>query len=153
MITLIWAEDDKHGIAKNQKIPWYVKEDLEMFKQLTTNKIVVMGYNTFLSLGRPLPNRQNIVISANHEVLNENVRVYKNIDDLLKVVGNREIYIIGGRQIYKQFLPLADRLIISRIIGDFQCDLFMDFIDFSNFNFIGRKHMDSFSVEIYDKKF
>ena len=153
MIILVWAEDDKEGISKNGKIPWYIKEDLDLFKQITTNNIVVMGYKTYKSIGKPLPNRKNIILSRNHlSELNENVYFYNDIESLKNNFMNKNLYIIGGREIYMQFIDVADRLIISKIPGDYQCDLFMDFVDYDNFNFIGQKDHGKFIVKIYDAK-
>lgn len=152
MIILIWAQDERGGIAKEGAIPWHVKDDLKMFKKITKNKIVVMGYKTYESIGNPLPERKNIVLSSNHKIDNKDVITLTTIDEILKLCGNRDLYIIGGRQIYELFFPLANRLIISKIKGDFNCDLFTDFIDLKTFNFVGKKEYEEFIVEIYDKK-
>lgn len=111
-INIIAAVGKKLELGKDNKLIWPLKEDLKYFKEMTTNKTVVMGEKTFYSIGKALPNRKNIVLSFDKKdipgviVLND----YKKVFDL-----EEEVFIIGGASIYKLFLPLADTLYLTEI--------------------------------------
>ena len=77
MLSMIWAEDENGLIGKNGSIPWHLPADMHYFKQITINHTVIMGKNTYLSLGKPLINRKNIVLSHSLQVNNDNVRVFR----------------------------------------------------------------------------
>jgi thymidylate synthase len=138
MFSLIIAHDNKNGIALNGKIPWTYPEDLKWFKYATTQiykkNVIVMGYNTWKTIYKPLPNRLNIVISKNHlpnneEILwiNENkLQFYKSPQELLLNSNyNNHYWIIGGKQIYDWFINnnLIDKMYITEINADFNCNL------------------------------
>ena len=133
-MNLIIACDINNGIGKENKLPWKIKEDLKYFRKVTTRtdfptqkNIVIMGWNTWESIGKPLKNRINIVISRNHE-LEEREDLYqiKNIDDIYKLLDSftdiYEIFVIGGSQIYKHFLPHVDKIYLTKIYHKYQCD-------------------------------
>lgn len=125
-IGAIVAVDEKWGIGKNGDMPWpRLSEDLKRFKNLTTNSMIVMGKNTWLSLPkRPLPSRENIVIS---KTLDDDFAIKiggeaKTIITKLKQATDKDIWIIGGAEIYRQFLPFCHSVHITRIQGDYGCD-------------------------------
>jgi dihydrofolate reductase len=128
MISLIVAHDNKRGIGINNELPWRMPTDLKRFQQLTTAKIVVMGKNTYESIGRPLPNRVNIVLTRDtsyNPTIDLACAVANNIETVLRINNdNVEIFVIGGSSIYNLFLPYADRLYITEIDHEFQCDAF-----------------------------
>lgn len=156
MIKLIWAQDINNGIAKNKKIPWHIKEDMIFFKNITTNNIVVMGKNTWNSLPfKPLKNRVNYVLSKNliKNIDFGDVKFIKDFNEILTIndfFPSKDIYIIGGKQIYKIFFPYANELIISKIKQDYNCDLFLDF-NLNNYKPQKIINYSSFSVFIYNK--
>ena len=135
-IKMITAYDENKIIGNNNKLPWELPEDLQHFKKETLNKIIVMGKNTYLSLGKPLPNRVNVVISStlkNTEKY-ENLIIFKSIKDLLDFYKNEEeIIIIGGSSIYNQFLEYTEELIVTEIHNEYKGDAC--FPDFSKYNF------------------
>jgi dihydrofolate reductase len=140
MISIIAAVDDKRGIGKNNKLPWYLPEDLVRFKEITKGHCVIMGRNTFESIGKPLPDRKNIVVTQDPNFSAEGVNVVNSIDDALDdtVSGGGEIFVIGGAQIYVQTIDLADKLYLTQVDGDFNCDTFFpDYSIFINEKFIG----------------
>ena len=121
-IHLVWAQDLNGGIGKNGKLPWHISEDLQNFKKITLDSVIIMGRSTWNSLPlKPLPKRRNIVLS-NTKI--ENVEVYHTINDCIDILKKEKIelvYIIGGETIYKQFFEYADFLhitFIDAIISD-----------------------------------
>lgn len=123
LIALIAAVAENGAIGVDNKLPWYLPEDLKFFKRVTSGKPVIMGRQTFDSLGKPLPNRTNIVITRNPAFrAPEGVRVVHSLDEALKVAeavahiaGNEEIMVIGGEQIFAAVLDRADRLYLTEV--------------------------------------
>ncbi|GHU49483.1 hypothetical protein FACS189459_1090 [Bacilli bacterium] len=128
---------------------------MKHFVNETRGKTVVMGRKTFESIGKPLPNRINVVLTTK-PLICDGIFVFNNIEDLFveQQRGNtdfQELYIIGGKSIYEQFLPYANELIISKIKKSYECDTFMN-IDTTNFKLANTIHHDLFDVEFYIKK-
>jgi dihydrofolate reductase len=118
--------DDHWGIGKDGTMPWpHLSEDLKRFKELTDEAMIVMGKNTWLSLPkRPLPNRDNIIVSRS---LSDDFAITvsgdpKAIITKLKQATDSDIWIIGGAEIYRQFLPFCNSVYITRVDGDYDCD-------------------------------
>ncbi|HRR50994.1 MAG TPA: dihydrofolate reductase [Candidatus Cloacimonas sp.] len=111
-------------IGKNGKLPWDIPEYLARFKKITTGYPVIMGKTTWKSIGKALPGRQNIVISKDVSLQLEGAIVVHSIEEALKLVDGQEAFVIGGAQIYKQFLPLADKLFITMVHSKFDGDTF-----------------------------
>ena len=115
-IFLIAAVDKNLAIGKEGKIPWHIKEDLQYFQKNTLNTAMIMGRSTFDSIGKPLPNRQNIVMTkypTNREGVIEVSDAASAIKEAKKA--SNKISIIGGESIYKEFLPLVNKLLITEI--------------------------------------
>lgn len=112
MISIIVAYDKNYGIGVKNDLPWGrdLPADLKRFKDLTSGHSVIMGYNTFKSIGKPLPNRRNIVISYSNLNIS-GIEVVDSLDGALKIAEeNKETYIIGGGQIYSEAIALVDRI-------------------------------------------
>lgn len=155
-ISLIVAMDENGLIGNDDKIPWDVPEDLALFKEITTNNIVIMGRRTFDSIGKPLPNRLNIVITKNktHQYNDENVIFFDCPDKALKFAKNfndKKIFIIGGRSIYCYFLNLVNDLHISYIKGTFKGNIFFPSINLSEYSVINTVIFDKFKYIHYRK--
>ena len=115
-ISLIAAFAEEGVIGKDGKIPWTLKEDLKHFRNKTEGCSVVMGRKTYESIGRPLPNRLNIVMTKNPKGLAEVKEVNNRKEALEKASSySDEIFIIGGEKIYKEFLPLATKMYLTKI--------------------------------------
>tara|TARA_B100000029_G_scaffold483487_1_gene534692 strand:+ start:662 stop:1147 length:486 start_codon:yes stop_codon:yes gene_type:complete len=115
-IILIAAIANNGVIGKEGKIPWYLKEDLQHFKNLTTGSIVIMGRKTYESIGKPLPNRNNIVLTRNPKNIKNIIEVtdtQEALNTALKI--NKDIYVIGGEFIYREFLPMAVKMYLTEI--------------------------------------
>lgn len=148
-MNMIVAVDKKWGIGKDNKLLAHIKCDLKYFKEVTKGHIVVMGYNTYLSLPiRPLPNRTNIVLTRKNIKLDD-THVVNSINELFELLkeikGDKEVFICGGASIYEQFLPYIDKLYITHIFHEFEADTFFPKVDDSweieNVN-AGRENID-----------
>jgi len=127
VITLIAAIGRNNELGFRNKLLCSIPEDMKHFKSYTMNKIVVMGSNTLISIGRRLPGRKNIVITSKPMM---GVIVAKDINSALSIQHcYDEIVIIGGASIYKQTIDLADKLVITHIDSDFEADVFFPDID------------------------
>jgi dihydrofolate reductase len=115
-LSLIAAISRNRVIGKDGKLPWYISEDLKRFKRLTTGYTVLMGRKTFESLGKPLPNRRNVVITT-HSIAG--VETYASLSEALDALkGEERVFIIGGGQIYTQLLEQADELYLTIVDRD-----------------------------------
>ncbi len=154
MLALIWAMDESNLIGKDNKMPWHIKEDLIYFKKMTKDHIVLMGYNTYLSMtsyykNRPFPYKKTYVLT-HHNIDDERVIP---IDDFEFVLNMKEdIFITGGKTIYQLYLPFADRLYISYIKGVHEGDTYIDFLDLDKFNLISETITDEVRYTIYERK-
>lgn len=135
MIKLIWAQDKNGLIGAEGSLPWHNGADLNYFKNQTTGGIVVMGYNTWKSIGqRPLKNRINIVLTHKDEIEGydeEEVYIANNLEEILDFyeLSNKDLWIIGGASVYKQFISCCDEFIVSLIEGDYTGDTYFTDMD------------------------
>ena len=131
ILTLIVATDSAGGIGIRNTLPWKLPQDLAHFKRTTTGHPILMGRKTFESIGRPLPNRRNIVITRNPTWQHDGVDMVNSLDAALLLTDAQEVFVIGGAEIYALALPMADRLIVTEIAQRFDCDAFFPTIDTS----------------------
>ncbi|MDC3144992.1 dihydrofolate reductase [SAR86 cluster bacterium] len=125
-ITLVAAIASNNVIGKENSLPWNIPEDLKRFKQMTSGHTILMGRKTFDSIGRPLPNRQNIVMTKDKNFEQEGIKVINDFDEALELIkeSNEDVFVIGGSKIYELFEPVANSLAITRILKDFEGDAF-----------------------------
>jgi len=128
-LSLIVAVDRQYGIGINNALPWRLPEDLAFFKRITSGHAIIMGRKTFDAIGRPLPNRRNIVVTRNDAWTHEGVARAVSLQQAIHVAGEGEVFIIGGAQIYREAITLADRLIVTEIDAEFACDAYFPSID------------------------
>lgn len=147
---MILAKDLKNGISKNNSIPWKSSIDMKHFYNITSGNVVIMGKNTFFSLpakNRPLKNRLNIVLTKNQEnyihlnnknlIFSNNENIEKHINELLIETDYSElipylnkdfkIIVIGGKQIYEKYISICNKVWLTIIKKDYDCDLFFDY--------------------------
>jgi dihydrofolate reductase len=126
MISLIVAMDNHRVIGKDNKLPWHLPADLAYFKNVTMGHAIVMGRKTFESIGRPLPGRENIIVTRNRSFQPEGCTVIHSIEDIKQIAAERndEVFVIGGAELFAVTLPLADRLYITKIEASFPGDTF-----------------------------
>ncbi len=140
-LTIIVAMDEKNGIGYQNTLLWHLPKDLKWFKEQTNNKIIVMGKNCYLDIisytkGKPLPNRINVILSNSLKPsdVQPGFLIFKDKESLLEYFNyEKEIFIVGGGQIYNQFIDAADELIITHVHKIFLADVFFPQIDYSNF--------------------
>jgi dihydrofolate reductase len=124
-LSIIVAMSSNRVIGVNNTLPWHLSDDLKHFKSLTTGHTIIMGRKTYESIGRPLPNRRNIVISRNSNTFYEGVEVVHNLEDAFSISTNdKEVFVIGGSNIYEQALSFVDQLYITEIKKSFIGDAF-----------------------------
>jgi dihydrofolate reductase len=124
LVTLIVAAADNGTIGRDNTLPWHLPDDLKRFKQLTLGKPIVMGRKTFESIGKPLPGRQNIVVTRDANYRRDGVTVVHDVDAALRAAGDApEIMIIGGAELFRLFLPRAGRVQLTRVHGDVAGDI------------------------------
>lgn len=160
MISIIVAAGEDMGIGKENRLLWHIPDDLRRFKKLTYGKTLIMGKKTWESLPvKPLPGRRNIVLTdVPEECIECTVTAYSIEDALSKCDMNEEIFVIGGGSVYRQFLPLADRLYITHIHQKADADVFFPAIDKRVWKVTWREDITSaneapdYSYVIYERK-
>lgn len=128
-LTIIVATDSNLGIGIGNALPWRLPEDLAYFKRTTTGHPIIMGRKSFDSIGRPLPNRRNIVVSRNTAWAHDGVECVHSLEQALQLVQDQTAFVIGGAEIYRQALQRVDRLLVTEIHRSFECDVFFPTID------------------------
>ncbi len=165
-IVLIAAFAQNRVVGINNTLPWHLPEDLKYFKRTTSGKAIIMGRKTYDSIGRPLPNRTNIVISRNRDFQAEGVRVVTSLEaaiELAKEVNYindvQEVMIIGGASIYEAALPIADRLYLTHVHAEIEGDAYFPEVNFKQWVEVSRedyqasdKNPYDYSFVVYDKK-
>lgn len=131
MTTIVVAMGQKNEIGSNNQLLWHLPKDLKHFKELTSGHPVIMGRKTYESIGRPLPNRTNIVVSQRKDWFEEGVLIVGSLKEALKFAKkiDENIYIIGGGEIYRQTMDLCDRLEVTRVNAELEADTFFPEID------------------------
>jgi dihydrofolate reductase len=160
-ISIIVAIASNYAIGKDNDLLWHISDDLKRFKRITSGHPVVMGKNTFYSLPlRPLPKRRNIVLTdvAGEQI--EGCEMAYSIEEAIELMdASQENFIMGGGSIYRQFMPLAQKLYITRVHRDFEADTFFPEIDEQLWKLVEKTDMPpeqegsfSFTYEIWERK-
>jgi dihydrofolate reductase len=154
-ISIIVAIADNNGIGKNNKLLCHIPADLKRFRLITTGHTVVMGKNTFFSLpGGPLKNRRNLVISDNHDDRFEGCETVFSIAEAIeRCDDNKENFVIGGASVYRQFLPIASRLYLTRVHHSFEADTFFPEINPGEWEEISREVPEKIGDMDFDYEF
>jgi dihydrofolate reductase len=151
MKSIIVAYDKKRGIGANNDLLWLrdLPADLRHFKEVTTGHPIIMGRNTYESIGRPLPNRQNIVVSRSVESI-EGVDVVGSLDEAFQKASDPQMYIIGGAQIYQQAIDSADEILATEVQATFDnATVFFPEIDAELWMEYSREHHDADEANKY----
>jgi dihydrofolate reductase len=124
-ISIIVAMSQNNVIGLNNKLPWHISADLKNFKKITLNHPVIMGRKTYDSIGKPLKDRDNIVISRDNSLKIDDVEVVDSLEKaIFKSAESPEVFIIGGQQIYQIALPLATHMYVTKVNGNFKGDAY-----------------------------
>lgn len=158
MVSVIVAVADNGVIGDKNTLLWHISEDLRNFKRVTSGHPVIMGRKTFDSLGRPLPNRTNVVITRQNLEI-EGCKVVHSLEEALSLFSpEEEVFVIGGAQIYAEALPLADRFYLTRVHHAYEGDTSFPKWNESEWSLMeserferGEKYEYPFTIEIYER--
>lgn len=149
MISIIAAIAKNGIIGKDNDLPWDLKEDMKRFKKITLGKPVIMGRKTFESIGKPLPKRENIVLTRKKELKFPGCKTFNSIEKVLQFVKDYpEAMVIGGASIYKQFLPFAKKMYLTIIDKEFKGDTYFPTYNKNNWKEIERKEINKKSPNL-----
>ena len=160
-ISIIVAIAANNAIGKNNDLLWHISKDLLRFKQITEGHYIIMGKRTYFSLPkRPLPNRTNMIITdVADEKIDDCTMAYSIDDAINKMDNSKENFIIGGGSIYSQFMPVANKLYITRVHKDFDADTFFSDISLNEWELTSQQLVDDdpqndfiYTFEIYNRK-
>jgi dihydrofolate reductase len=152
MISFVLAMSENRVIGINNTLPWHLPADLKYFRQLTMGHPVVMGRKTFESIGKPLPGRENIILTRKEEYQASGCRVVHSTESM-SGLDQGEIFVIGGAEIFKEMLPYADRLYITMIHGSFEGDTFFPEIDSSQWRLASEQKGTVDEKNVYEHEF
>ncbi len=126
MISLLVAMDQHRLIGKDNQLPWHLPQDLAYFKKVTMGHKIIMGRKTFESIGRPLPGRENIIVTRDMTYTQPGCTILHSIEEIIALSSrsNEEVFVIGGAEIFKEILPVSDRLYITEIDHEFEGDTY-----------------------------
>ncbi|MGE6357143.1 dihydrofolate reductase [Staphylococcus capitis] len=121
-LSILVAHDKQRVIGYQNQLPWHLPNDLKHVKQLSTGHTLVMGIKTFESIGKPLPNRRNVVLTNNHSFKHEGVDVIHSIEEINDIPG--QVFIFGGQTLFEEMIDKVDDMYITVVDGKFQGDTF-----------------------------
>lgn len=142
IVSAIVATATNRVIGKDNDIPWYLPADLKYFKRTTLNHHIIMGRKSFQSIGRPLPKRTNVVVTRNPYFIASNCLIARSLEEALEVAhdnGEEEAFIIGGGEIYRQSLPLLDRLYLTEVDVTPEGTVFFPALDLAEWNLVSEE--------------
>lgn len=160
MIILIAAAAENNALGKDNDLLWHLPDDFKRFKQLTSNHYIIMGRKTFESFPKPLPNRTHVIITRQKDYKVENCIVVSGLKQALEVSPKNEaVFIIGGGEIYKQSIEIADLIELTRVHTTIEADTFFPEIDPNDWKLLSEefhpkdeKHQYSFTYQTFGKK-
>ena len=163
IVAFIVAASENNAIGKDNHLMWHLPEDMKFFKNTTWGFPVIMGRKTFQELGnKALPGRQNIVITRNKDWKAEGVVVVNKLEDAMFVARDadtKEIFIIGGGEIYKEAMPKANRIYMTRVHATLQGDAYFPVFDEKKWTLVSSRevkaddrHEYDFTIQVWDKK-
>lgn len=160
MITLIAAVAENNALGKDNQLLWHLPDDFKRFKNITSGHHIIMGRKTFESFPKPLPNRTHVIITRQKDFKHDGCIVVQDIEKAIAVCPKEDdLYIIGGGEIYKQFIHLADQLDITRVHNSFEADVYFPEIDpeiweltSEIFNPKDEKHLFDYTFQTFGRK-
>jgi len=154
MVTIIAAVAENNALGKNNDLIWHLPADLKRFKKVTNGHFVIMGRKTFESLGKPLPNRTTVIITRDINYSAEGCIVVNSLEEaLVKAAPDNNPYILGGAEIYKQAIEIADVLDLTFVHASFEADAFFPKIDTSIWKEIKREDFTADEKNAYNYSF
>ncbi len=154
-LIIIAAISKNNIIGRGNEIPWYIPEDLKRFKKLTLHHPVIMGRRTYESvlerLGKPLSERKNIVLTRQN-ISHEGIYITHSIDEVINLCVEEDSYVMGGREIYMQFLPLVNRMEITRVHKKVEGDVFFPEVNWGEWEEVFRDFRGEYSFLTYIRR-
>lgn len=153
ILSLLVAASENNVIGKNNQLPWHLPNDLKYFKNLTWGMPILMGRKTFESIGKPLPGRKSIVITRNTNWQHEGVDVVHSIEDAIQKAesfGVKEIFVIGGAEIFKTSLQKANRIYLTRIHHNFDGDVYFPELSEQDWQLTSSRFVEADEKNAYD---
>ncbi len=148
-VTIVVAVGPGGVIGSGGRMPWHIPEDLRHFRELTMGHTLVMGRRTFEGIGKPLDGRRNIVLTREAGWHPEGVEVARSLEEALSM--SEDVFVIGGGEVFRQAMPLADRIYLSHIEGEWTGDTYFPPIDSTQWRETGREPHEGFEVIVYEK--
>ena len=140
LLSIIVAKSKNDVIGNNGRLPWHLSEDLKRFKSITMGKPIIMGRVTYESIGKPLPGRENIILTRRSNYLEKGITIIHSLDEALKSARDSdEVIIIGGGEIYKEFLSRVNRLYITHVDLHIDGDAFFPKVDYLDWQVMSRE--------------
>ncbi|MFN4027580.1 MULTISPECIES: dihydrofolate reductase [Flavobacterium] len=160
MITVIAAVAQNNALGKENQLLWHLPDDFKRFKTLTSGHYIIMGRKTFESFPKPLPNRTHVIITRQSDYQPEGCIVVNSLEKAIEVCPkNEEVFVIGGGEIYRQSIALADKLDLTKVHHSFDADTFFPEVDLSQWQLIfeefhpkDERHEYDFTFETYLRK-
>ena len=153
-IVAIWAQDEEGVIGKDNRLPWYLPAELQHFKETTLNHAILMGRVTFDGMGRRLlPQRETLILTRNADEKMDGVNIFNNIESVLNWYQSQDknLYVIGGKQIFQAFEPYIDEVIVTQVHASVEGDTyFPEDFDLSLFETVSSKFYDKDEKNPYD---
>jgi dihydrofolate reductase len=156
IISLIVAMDESGGIGKNNRLVWHLRTDLKRFKEITMGHVLVMGRKTWETIGKPLPGRTMVIISRNRDYRVDGCIVVHSLEDAIgyaRKLGEIEVFIIGGGEIFKQALNIADIIYLTRVHTVVNADVFFPKLDQSEWEISHREKFPQSDQDDYASEF
>jgi dihydrofolate reductase len=155
MISLIWAMDENRVIGYHNQLPWRLPADLKFFKRVTMGHPIMMGRKTFESIGKPLPGRENIIITRDETYQPDGCTVMNSIEEFMAYAKQKEleVFVIGGAEIFKEIFPAADRLYLTMIHHQFEGDTYFPVFDIDKWELQTREVGPKDEKNPYDYEF
>ncbi|MCW8926459.1 MAG: type 3 dihydrofolate reductase [Xanthomonadales bacterium] len=142
-LTLVAALGRNRAIGLDGRMPWHLPAELQHFKRTTMGKALVMGRKTWQAIGRPLPGRQNIVVSRNPLLEVDGIEVAGSLREALQIANSQEVMVIGGGQLYEQAMPLADRMVLTLIDIEPEADTWFPDWDDAQWERVAEQHFEA----------
>lgn len=156
ILSLLLAAEEKNVIGKNNQLPWHLPNDLKYFKNLTWGMPILMGRKTYESIGKPLAGRKNIVITRQRDWKQKGVHVVHTIEEAVSIAKEsdiKEIFVIGGAEIFNSVFAEANRIYLTRIHHQFEGDAFFPELNANEWQLVNEKHCNADEKNLYPHTF
>jgi dihydrofolate reductase len=157
-ISFIVAMDIQQAIGLGNDLPWRLPADLAYFKKTTLDHTILMGHKTYESIGKPLPHRTNVILTKNEEFTAEGCIIVHSMEEAAARFADEEVFVIGGAEIFRLFMPIVDRLYITLIEHEFEADIFFPDFDIEDWYLVSSedgitddKNPYTYSFLVYEK--